>query len=345
MAFGYPVTSHQDALTPPRPESMWLTLAQPIDVTTLGFLPSVCVFPSCPELGVPVDLTGQRFCEACGRPLSGPSFGRRGAYRIRAFLGSGYYADVFRVTDLESQASHAAKMYFSEPAKRQAASWELVALQALSHPRLPALKESFEDSAWLFVVMGIVEGPNLRDDVESHGPLTVDHAVELGIDVCEVLDYVASQSWTYRDLHPKNVHRTASRGAMLLDLDNARPSRLSRARARGQRRGDPRMRHLQPGGLPVFLPDERRPAAGARSAPGRARVAFPRAPRGRLPRRLPARRSQQATRCVRSPVGARCRHGVTCRSGTARCQCHARAPAQWTRTCVGITSRCPAAAR
>jgi serine/threonine protein kinase len=182
-----------------------------------------CVFPACARLDVAVSSPGPRLCESCGRPLGGSSFGPGPGYRVEAFLGSGYFADVFRARDLGSGEAYAAKIYAREPARREAAAHETPALRRLSHPRLPAFRDSFDEGEWLFVVMELVAGTNLRQEVETSGPLAVDRVVRLGAEVGEVFGYIASQGWTYRDLHPKNIHRLTPKGAMLVDLDGARP--------------------------------------------------------------------------------------------------------------------------
>ena len=182
-----------------------------------------CVFPHCDQLGAPAGASTGRFCAGCGRPLCGPSFGSKTGYRVEAFLGSGYFADVFRALDLGSGLAYAAKVYADDPAKREAWAREIAALRRLAHRRLPALRESFDDAGRLFVVMELVAGASLRDQVTASGPLAADRAIRLGIDVCDALEYVASRGWTYRDLHPRNVHPSTPKGAMLVDLDGARP--------------------------------------------------------------------------------------------------------------------------
>jgi serine/threonine protein kinase len=184
---------------------------------------SACVFPPCAELGAATATPSARLCEGCGRPLGGPSFGPRPGYRVEAFLGSGYYADVFRARDLGSGEAYAAKIYRRDPTKRQAAAREIEALHRLAHPRLPALRAWFDEGEWFFVVMELVEGANLRQEVETHGPLSASRTVEMGIEACQVFGYIAAQGWTYRDLHPKNIHRETPKGTMLVDLDGARP--------------------------------------------------------------------------------------------------------------------------
>jgi serine/threonine-protein kinase len=182
-----------------------------------------CVFPPCAQFAAPAVPPVGRLCGSCGRPLSGPPFGPAPGYRIEAFLGSGYFADVFRARDLGSGLAYAAKIYDDAPPKRHAWTRETAALRRLAHRRLPALKGAFDDGGRLFVVMELVEGADLRQEVETHGPLPIKRAVKLGSEVSEVLEYVASRGWTYRDLHPRNIHVDTPNGAMLLDLDGARP--------------------------------------------------------------------------------------------------------------------------
>jgi serine/threonine protein kinase len=183
----------------------------------------MCIFPPCAQFGAPADSPVSRLCGSCGRPLSGPRFGRGPGYRLEDFLGSGYFADVFRACDLGSGLAYAVKTYDDVPPKRHAWTRETEAFQALAHRRLPALKEAFDDDGRLFLVMELVEGASLRQEVETHGPLSPERAVKLGIEVGEALEYTASQGWTFRDLHPRNIHVDTPKGAMLLDLDGTRP--------------------------------------------------------------------------------------------------------------------------
>lgn len=182
-----------------------------------------CVFPSCAAFGTPVDAIKHWCCARCGRPLGGVPFGPGPGFVIERWLGSGYYADVFQVAEVQTGASFAAKLYADTAAQRRAADCEIAALQALAHPRLPAFRAWFEAGPWRCVVMELVEGINLRDIVETAGTLTVERVVKLGGEACEALAAIADAGWTYRDLHPKNLHPFTPKGTMLLDFDNARP--------------------------------------------------------------------------------------------------------------------------
>ena len=181
-----------------------------------------CVFPSCPCFGREQAASG-KWCGHCGRPLRGAILGPPPGFQIEAFIDDGYYAEVYAAIDLATGVRVASKLYADQPDKRAAATHEVTALQALAQPRVPALRASFTEGAWAVVVMTFVEGPDLRTEVTAHGPLPAPQVARLGSEACEVLAVIAERGWTYRDLHPRNVHRQTPQGTMLLDFDNARP--------------------------------------------------------------------------------------------------------------------------
>jgi serine/threonine protein kinase len=200
----------------PQPEG---TDAEEPEVIERGYS-GRCVFPACGRFG---EASSGRFCASCRRPLGGPCFGPEPGYRLETYLDSGYFADVFRARDLASDLILAAKVYGDTPPRRRAWSREWAALRELAHPRVPALHAAFVEDRTRFVAMELLAGPSLRDEVEARGPLPVESVVTLGREAGEALEYVASRGWTYRDLHPRNLHRNTPKGTMLLDFDGARP--------------------------------------------------------------------------------------------------------------------------
>jgi serine/threonine-protein kinase len=147
---------------------------------------------------------------------------RDARYAVDGLLGSGYFADVFAIRELLTGAEWAAKVYPARSASKAAASREIDALTMLSHPRMPSLHEWFEEAGLTWVIMDLVPGPDLRADVDARGPLGVPGALRLGAETCELLGYCHSRGWTYRDLHPRNVHHLTPRGVAVVDFDGAR---------------------------------------------------------------------------------------------------------------------------
>src|SRR2546425_1064689 len=87
----------------------------------------------------------------------------RPGYRVEAFLGSGYYAHVFRVVELGTGRSYAAKIYAGDSPGVEATAREAEALRALPHQRVPALRQTFDQGGWPIVGMELVPSRKLRD--------------------------------------------------------------------------------------------------------------------------------------------------------------------------------------
>jgi len=168
------------------------------------------------------ECVGEGRCGGCERLRNGTPIGLDPRYRVVGFLASGYYADVFQATDLASGGDIALKVYADEPPKREAWRREQESLAQLVHRRIPRLRGALEGDGWLIVAMDFVPGVDLRELVVQRGPLG-DAAAGLLAGVAEALDHLASLGWTYRDLHPRNIHLGTPVGAMLLDFDGARP--------------------------------------------------------------------------------------------------------------------------
>lgn len=145
-------------------------------------------------------------------------------YRVGALVGSGYYADVFEIRERLTGASWAAKVYPARSASKAAAGREIDALKALSHWRMPSLHDCFAEAGLTWVIMDLIPGPDLRADVGARGPLGASVALRMGAEACELLEYCRSRGWTYRDLHPKNIHHRTPKGVVVVDFDGARPA-------------------------------------------------------------------------------------------------------------------------
>ena len=185
--------------------------------------PSPCLHPACASQQDPTIAAHGRWCAACGRPVAGARLGAGERFVVEAYLASGYVADIFAVRNVATNSRYVAKLYGRDETKRFFAAREVAAHTQLVHPRIPALIDAFADDPWYCVVMELAGGTELRRHVEAAGPLSVAAAVKLGRDLCDVLDAVTANGWTYRDLHPRNIMVGGARGAVIVDFDGARP--------------------------------------------------------------------------------------------------------------------------
>jgi serine/threonine protein kinase len=99
-------------------------------------------------------------------------------------------------------------------------------LAGLHHPNLPVIHEYFrEDDRW-YLVMSFIEGQNLQVALNAApgNRLPVSEVVRLGIELCDVLEYLHTHEpqVIFRDLKPLNIMLTSGGHICLIDFGIAR---------------------------------------------------------------------------------------------------------------------------
>lgn len=132
-----------------------------------------------------------------------------GRYRIDREIGSGGMAQVFRATDEALGRVVAIKMprdqYAEDATFRQRFLREARAAGRLSHPNVVAVYDVGEQAGRPFIVMQLVDGPTLRDEVGRRGSLPVDEAIGYAQQVAEALAYAHLNGIVHRDIKPANI--------------------------------------------------------------------------------------------------------------------------------------------
>lgn len=111
----------------------------------------------------------------------------------------------------------------AEQAEAQAAFMaEAQILAGLTHPNLPRVVDFFQENGRHFLVMDFVSGPTLEKVLES-GPMSVNEALKMGIQIAQVLEYLHGQPHPviFRDLKPANIILDNGK-PMLVDFGIAR---------------------------------------------------------------------------------------------------------------------------
>ena len=157
-----------------------------------------------------------------------------GRYRLEREIGSGGMAQVFRATDEALGRVVAIKMprdqYAEDPLFRERFLREARAAGRLSHPNIVAVYDVGEQAGRPFLVMQLVDGPTLRDEIARRGQLPVAEAVAYAQQVAEGLAYAHLHGIVHRDLKPANILLTnplagdgpRGRRALLSDFGIAR---------------------------------------------------------------------------------------------------------------------------
>ena len=129
-----------------------------------------------------------------------------GQYEIRSLLGEGGMAEVYRALDRQSGREVVLKLPRIAIAGDLAAfnryRREMEIAHGLVHSGLQRLVS--EPSA-PYMVFDYVEGQSLRRYLAEHGPLPIEDAVSMGIQLADTLAYVHQQGVVHRDLKPDNI--------------------------------------------------------------------------------------------------------------------------------------------
>jgi len=181
-----------------------------------------------------------------------------GRYEIRALLGEGGMAEVYRAVDKTTGREVVLKLPHLAVAGDLAAfnryRRETEVASGLDHPGLQRLLS--EPNAQ-YMVLDYIEGETLRAYLAARGYLPVDEVLRIGVQLAETLQYVHDRGVVHRDLKPDNILigpdgrvtltdfgialRLASRRLTFSHLSNAvgTPDYMAPEQVRGQR-GDAR---------------------------------------------------------------------------------------------------------
>jgi len=148
---------------------------------------------------------------------------RIGRYAIRQRLGVGGMGVVYEAHDDRLERSVALKMMLAlehDDTARKRFWREARAAASINHPNICQIYEVGEASGQLYIAMELLEGEPLAERL-SNGPLSVDQAVPIAIDMLNALTAIHTRGIIHRDLKPSNVFLT-NHGVKLLDFGLAR---------------------------------------------------------------------------------------------------------------------------
>ena len=196
-----------------------------------------------------------KFCIVCGRSLQGTlppplptgestsntntgmlvaTHLLKHRYRILNQLGQGGMGAVYKAEDtqLGNRLMAVKEMSQSSLSPQElieatnAFKNEALLLAGLMHPNLPRIYDHFTDGGRWYLVMDFIAGETLADHLDQvqEGSLRVDEVLDIGIQLCTVLDYLHNRQppIIFRDLKPVNVMLTPDGHLYLIDFGIAR---------------------------------------------------------------------------------------------------------------------------
>ncbi len=186
-----------------------------------------------------------KFCKECGAPLKTskkasvtktfqtPLKGIHketliaGKYKIIDKIGEGGMGQVYKAKDMRLERTVALKFLPSDltkdPEAKKRFIQEAKAAAALDHPNICTVYEVDEIDGQTFIAMSYIQGQNLKDKLKK-GPLDIDKAKDIALQVAEGLKEAHEKGIIHRDIKPANIMLTEKVQAKITDFGLAKLS-------------------------------------------------------------------------------------------------------------------------
>src|SRR5437588_8324931 len=161
-----------------------------------------------------------------------------GRYELHGLIGSGGMARVYRAYDRTLKREVAVKILIGDTLE-EAASVERFRREAraaanLSHPNIVSIydwgeapSDQLHSHPTYNMVMELVPGENLKEIIDSRGPLPESEALDIAAQVAAALQAAHNQGVIHRDVKPQNILIGSSGQVKMTDFGIARAAGLT----------------------------------------------------------------------------------------------------------------------
>ncbi|MGI9623490.1 MAG: protein kinase domain-containing protein [Acidimicrobiales bacterium] len=141
-------------------------------------------------------------------------------------MASGGMAEVWEARDTVLDRSVAVKILHrhlaEDPEIVARFRAEAKAAARLSHPSIVAIFDTASQDGVEAIIMELIEGLTLREYLDHHGPLTVDNAIDLTVQVADALGAAHAGALVHRDIKPANIMLCPDRRTKVTDFGIAK---------------------------------------------------------------------------------------------------------------------------
>jgi DNA-binding response OmpR family regulator len=153
-------------------------------------------------------------------------------YRLEEKIGAGGYGAVYRGLHLELKQPVAVKVMQSRgtvpPQAVQRFRQEGISACRVKHPNAVTVMDfSLTEEGVAFLVMELLEGHGLDDELVARGRLPLARCVEIAVPVCRALAAAHAAGIVHRDIKPSNVFLSLTPGGEVVKLLDFGIARLS----------------------------------------------------------------------------------------------------------------------
>ncbi len=149
-----------------------------------------------------------------------------GRYALTHLLARGGMADVWQANDTLLQRQVAVKIL--HPHLAADATFvarfrtEAVAAARLHHRSIVAIFDTCSENGVEAIVMELIRGHTLREEIDTHGPLDPTMVISIGADVADALEASHRAGLIHRDVKPANILLCADQRVMVTDFGIAK---------------------------------------------------------------------------------------------------------------------------
>lgn len=130
-------------------------------------------------------------------------------YELEEEIGAGGMASVFRARDRLLDRTVAVKVlrdcYAADETFVERFRREARAVAQLNHPNIVTVLDRGEEAGRQYIVLELVEGEDLKEHLGKKGPLAVETALRLAVQIGRGLAFAHARGVVHRDVKPQNV--------------------------------------------------------------------------------------------------------------------------------------------
>ncbi|EYE93306.1 CAMK family serine/threonine-protein kinase [Aspergillus ruber CBS 135680] len=143
-------------------------------------------------------------------PKSRDTNGFRQQYRILQQLGKGHFATVYLCAERATGTQYAVKVFEKRPGDSQkthadALQQEIALLMSVNHENLLCLKDTFDESDGMYLIMEVASEGELFNLIVSKQNLSEDETRHVFKQLFEGLKYLHDRGIVHRDIKPENI--------------------------------------------------------------------------------------------------------------------------------------------